>query len=55
MKYSRIFGVLDTVYDEGTHFLFPWLEQAVIYDVRAKPRNIPSLTGTKGELISRRW
>jgi prohibitin 2 len=25
----------------------PWLETAVIYDVRAKPRNIASLTGTK--------
>jgi len=25
----------------------PWLETPVIYDVRAKPRNIASLTGTK--------
>lgn len=25
----------------------PWLESPVIYDVRAKPRNIASLTGTK--------
>ena len=25
----------------------PWLERPVIYDVRAKPRNIASLTGTK--------
>ena len=47
MKYSRIFGVGDEVFSEGTHIRLPWLEQAVIYDVRAKPRNIPSLTGTK--------
>lgn len=47
VKYSRIFGVLDTIYDEGTHFRLPWLETPVIYDVRARPRNIPSLTGTK--------
>jgi prohibitin 2 len=40
-------GVLDTIYDEGTHFRLPWLETPVIYDVRARPRNIPSLTGTK--------
>lgn len=26
----------------------PWLEYPVVYDVRAKPRNIASLTGTKG-------
>ena len=25
----------------------PWLETAIIYDVRAKPRNVASLTGTK--------
>jgi hypothetical protein len=48
VKYSRIFGVLDEVYGEGTHLRVPWLETAVVYDVRAKPRNIPSLTGTKG-------
>lgn len=31
----------------GTHFRIPWIETPIIYDVRAKPRNIPSLTGTK--------
>lgn len=47
IKYSRLFGVTDKVYAEGTHLLVPWLETAVDYDVRAKPRNIASLTGTK--------
>jgi prohibitin 2 len=31
----------------GTHFRIPWLETPIVYDVRAKPRNIASLTGTK--------
>lgn len=31
----------------GTHFKLPWLEQEILYDVRAKPRNVSSLTGTK--------
>lgn len=31
----------------GTHVKIPWFEQEVIYDVRAKPRNVSSLTGTK--------
>lgn len=31
----------------GTHIRIPWVETPVIYDVRAKPRNIASLTGTK--------
>ncbi|CAO3656601.1 unnamed protein product [Mucor hiemalis] len=47
IKYTRVFGVQDTVYNEGTHFIIPWFETPVIYDVRAKPRNVASLTGTK--------
>ena len=31
--------------------MIPWLETPVIYDVRAKPRNIASLTGTKGMYV----
>ncbi|KAI8087733.1 prohibitin-2 [Gilbertella persicaria] len=47
IKYTRLFGVQDTVYNEGTHFMIPWFETPIIYDVRAKPRNVASLTGTK--------
>ena len=45
--YSRIHGVSSKIYNEGTHFIIPWIETPVIYDVRAKPRNVASLTGTK--------
>lgn len=31
----------------GTHFRIPWFETPITYDVRARPRNIASLTGTK--------
>ena len=31
----------------GTHFRIPWFETPITYDVRAKPRNVASLTGTK--------
>ncbi|KAH9466880.1 hypothetical protein MJO28_000511 [Puccinia striiformis f. sp. tritici] len=47
IKYTRIHGVRPDVYGEGTHFVIPWLETPIIYDVRAKPRTIASLTGTK--------
>ncbi|KAG1141568.1 hypothetical protein G6F37_004695 [Rhizopus arrhizus] len=47
IKYTRLFGVQDTVYAEGTHIMIPWFETPVVYDVRAKPRNVASLTGTK--------
>lgn len=29
--------------------MIPWFETPIIFDVRAKPRNIASLTGTKGK------
>ncbi|WVN88075.1 prohibitin-2 [Cryptococcus depauperatus CBS 7841] len=47
IKYSRLTGVKPDIYPEGTHLVLPWFETPVIYDVRAKPRNIASLTGTK--------
>ncbi|CAD6572249.1 MAG: Prohibitin-2, subunit of the prohibitin complex (Phb1p-Phb2p) [Cyphobasidiales sp. Tagirdzhanova-0007] len=47
IKYSRVYGVKQEVYTEGTHLLIPWFEYPITYDVRAKPRNIASLTGTK--------
>ncbi|CAH6719211.1 prohibitin-2 [[Candida] jaroonii] len=45
--YSRVNGVQPNIYNEGTHFVLPWLQRPIIYDVRAKPRNVASLTGTK--------
>jgi len=47
IKYSRLNGIKDEIFSEGTHFAIPWLETPILFDVRAKPRNIASLTGTK--------
>ncbi|KAI0688882.1 band 7 family-domain-containing protein [Earliella scabrosa] len=47
IKYTRLHGVKDEVYQEGTHLMVPWFETPIVYDIRAKPRNIASLTGTK--------
>ncbi|KAG7365399.1 membrane protease subunit [Nitzschia inconspicua] len=40
-------GVLDKVVGEGTHFLIPVVQRPTIFDVRTKPREVPSVTGTK--------
>ncbi|KAI9322232.1 band 7 family-domain-containing protein [Dichotomocladium elegans] len=45
--FDRIQGVKDVSTGEGTHFLVPWLQRAVIFDVRTKPRNISTTTGSK--------
>ncbi|KAI7885862.1 hypothetical protein K492DRAFT_141179 [Lichtheimia hyalospora FSU 10163] len=45
--FDRIQGVKEQSTGEGTHFLVPWLQRAVLFDVRTKPRNITSTTGSK--------
>ncbi|KAL2821260.1 band 7 family-domain-containing protein [Aspergillus cavernicola] len=45
--FDRMSGVQEKVVNEGTHFLVPWLQRAIIYDVRTKPRNISTTTGSK--------
>ena len=45
--FDRLSGVKKDVVEEGTHFLIPWLQKAIIYDVRTKPRNISTTTGSK--------
>jgi len=40
-------GILPVVIGEGTHFQIPIIQRPVIMDVRTRPREIPSITGTK--------
>nr|XP_044986091.1 prohibitin-2-like [Jaculus jaculus] len=46
--FNRIGGVQqDTILAEGLHFRIPWFQYPIIYDIRARPRKISSLTGSK--------
>ncbi|XP_062853340.1 prohibitin-2b [Trichomycterus rosablanca] len=46
--FNRIGGMeMDTVLAEGLHFRIPWIQYPIIYDIRARPRKISSLTGSK--------
>ena len=40
-------GVRPDVSGEGTHLLVPVVQRPIIFDIRTKPREIPSITGTK--------
>ena len=44
---SRLCASQRHVSGEGTHFRIPWLQMPHIFDVRIRPRNISSNTGTK--------
>ena len=42
---SRFQGVKDVVIGEGTHFMIPWVQMPIIFDIRARPKNVPTITG----------
>ena len=44
--FNRVVGIKDTVYEEGTHFMIPWFERPIIYDVRARPNVIQTTSGS---------
>ncbi|KAM9321751.1 LOW QUALITY PROTEIN: prohibitin-2-like [Pholidichthys leucotaenia] len=49
--FSRIGGMqMDTILAEGLHFRIPWFQYPIIYEIRARPRKISSLTGAKVDL-----
>jgi len=45
--FDRFAGVKDTIIGEGTHFLIPWVQRPLIFDIRSTPRNVPVVTGSK--------
>jgi len=47
VMFDRFQGVKDTASNEGSHFLVPGLQRAILYDVRIKPRHISTTTGSK--------
>ncbi|GFS48208.1 protein l(2)37Cc [Trichonephila inaurata madagascariensis] len=51
--FDRFVGVKPNVVGEGTHFLIPWVQKPIIFDVRSRPRNIPVITGSKGNYAQR--
>jgi len=45
--FDRFTGVKQTVIGEGTHFIIPWVQRPIIFDIRSRPRNVPVITGSK--------
>lgn len=46
--FDRFTGVKPDVVGEGTHFLIPWVQRPIIFDIRSTPRAISTITGSKG-------
>jgi len=45
--FDRFAGVKQNVVGEGTHFMIPWVQKPIIFDIRARPKNVPTITGSK--------
>jgi len=45
--FNRILGMKDEVYGEGLNFNIPYFERPIIYDIRTRPVNLQTLTGSK--------
>lgn len=45
--FDRFVGIKNVVMGEGTHFLIPWVQKPIIFDIRSRPRNVPVITGSK--------
>ncbi len=45
--FDRFQGVHPNVSGEGTHFMIPWVQKPIMYDIRARPKNVPTITGSK--------
>lgn len=49
MIFDRFSGVKPNVTGEGTHFLIPWVQRPIIFDIRSTPRVVTTITGSKGK------
>ena len=47
VKFSKISGMSPKIYDEGLHFLIPWIEIAIPYTVRKTLWETTSKTGSR--------
>lgn len=45
--FDRFTGVKQFVTGEGTHFLIPWVQKPIVFDIRSTPRNVAVMTGSK--------
>lgn len=49
--FDRFAGIKPLTVGEGTHFIIPWVQRPIIFDIRSQPRSVPTITGSKGKLF----
>lgn len=49
--FDRFSGVKNEIVGEGTHFIIPWVQRPIHFDIRSTPRAISTITGSKGSFV----
>uniref|UniRef100_A0A7S3V5B7 Prohibitin n=1 Tax=Chaetoceros debilis TaxID=122233 RepID=A0A7S3V5B7_9STRA len=47
VMFNRLTGMKSTLYGEGLNFNIPWFETPYVYDIRTRPCNLQTLSGSK--------
>jgi len=47
VMFNRLVGMKKETYGEGLNFNIPWFERPIVYDIRTRPCNLQTLTGSK--------
>ena len=47
IKFNALFGLYDRTYGEGAHIAVPYLEVPIFFDIRAKPTEVVTATGSR--------
>jgi len=47
VMFNRLVGMKEKTYGEGFNFNIPWFERPIIFDIRTRPVNLQTLTGSK--------
>lgn len=45
--FNRLLGMKENIYGEGLNFNIPWFERPIVFDIRTRPVNLQTLTGSK--------
>ena len=45
--FNRFLGMKDTIYSEGLNVVIPWVERPIVWDIRTRPVNLQTLTGSQ--------
>lgn len=45
--FNRVVGMKPNAYGEGLNFVIPYFERPIVYDIRTRPCNLQTLTGSK--------